>query len=94
MSRFGMRTSISATIMVAVCVAVAFCTTTAQAQTAGADNSAIYSYKGADRDQRLIAKAREEGTLTFYTSMATTSRARSRRRSRRSTASRSSSGAR
>ena len=43
-----------------------------QAQTAGADNSAIYLYKGADRDQRLIAKAREEGTLTFYTSMATT----------------------
>lgn len=72
MSRFGMRTSISATIMVAVCVAVAFCTTTVRAQTAGADNSAIYSYKGADRDQRLIAKAREEGTLTFYTSMATT----------------------
>ena len=44
----------------------------AHAQTAGADNSAIYLYKGADRDQRLIAKAREEGTLTFYTSMATT----------------------
>ena len=95
MSRFGMRTSISATIMVAVCVAVAFCTTTAQAQTAGADNSAIYSYKGADRDQRLIAKAREEGTLTFYTSMATTEFGPARgRRSRRSTASRSSSGAR
>jgi hypothetical protein len=32
----------------------------AQAQTAGADNSAIYLYKGADREQRLIAKAREE----------------------------------
>jgi iron(III) transport system substrate-binding protein len=44
----------------------------ARAQTLGADNSAIYSYKGADRDQRLAAKAREEGTLTFYTSMATT----------------------
>ena len=80
--------------MVAVCVAILFCTPTAQAQTAGADNSAIYLYKGADRDQRLIAKAREEGTLTFYTSMATTNLARSRRRSRRNTASRSSSGAR
>ncbi|MCC6779343.1 MAG: extracellular solute-binding protein [Hyphomicrobiales bacterium] len=32
----------------------------------------IYLYKGADREQRLVAKAREEGTLTFYTSMATT----------------------
>ena len=72
MSRFGMRTTIPATVMVAVCVAILFCTTTAQAQTAGGDNSAIYLYKGADRDQRLIAKAREEGTLTFYTSMATT----------------------
>ena len=72
MSRFDMRTTISATVMAAVCVAILFCTPTAQAQTAGADNSAIYLYKGADRDQRLIAKAREEGTLTFYTSMATT----------------------
>src|ERR671918_179768 len=37
-----------------------------------ADNSAIYLYAGADREQRLIAKAREEGTLTLYTSIATT----------------------
>ena len=71
MSRLGMHT-IPATVMVAVCVAAAFCTTVAHAQTAGADNSAIYLYKGADREQRLIAKAREEGTLTLYTSMATT----------------------
>ena len=71
MSRFGIRT-IPATVMVAVCVGAAFCTAAVHAQTAGADNSAIYLYKGADRDQRLIAKAREEGTLTFYTSMATT----------------------
>jgi len=32
----------------------------------------IYSYHGADREQKLVAKAREEGTLTLYTSMATT----------------------
>ena len=36
------------------------------------DPAAIYLYNGADRQQRLVAKAREEGTLTFYTSMATT----------------------
>jgi iron(III) transport system substrate-binding protein len=42
----------------------------AKAQSAGA--SAIYSYQGADRAERLAAKAREEGTLTLYTSMATT----------------------
>src|SRR5262244_277749 len=62
----------------AVCVTVALCITLAfgimrgRAQTAGADNSAIYLYQGADRGERLIAKARAEGTLTFYTSMATT----------------------
>jgi iron(III) transport system substrate-binding protein len=44
----------------------------AWAQAPGADTPSIYLYKGPDRDQRLIAKAREEGTLTFYTSMATT----------------------
>ena len=57
MSRFGIRT-IPATVMVAICVSAAFCTAAVHAQTAGADNSAIYLYKGADRDQRLIAKAR------------------------------------
>jgi iron(III) transport system substrate-binding protein len=34
------------------------------------DASAIYLYKGADRETRLVAKAREEGTLLLYTSMA------------------------
>ena len=33
---------------------------------------AIYTYQGADREQRLLEKARAEGTLTLYTSMATT----------------------
>ena len=46
--------------------------TLAGAQASGPDGPAIYSYKGADREQRLLAKAREEGTLTLYTSMATT----------------------
>jgi iron(III) transport system substrate-binding protein len=32
---------------------------------------AIYSYQGADRAEHLVAKARVEGTLTLYTSMAT-----------------------
>jgi iron(III) transport system substrate-binding protein len=46
--------------------------TPARAQTGAGDNSAIYLYAGADREQRLIGKAREEGTLTLYTSIATT----------------------
>jgi iron(III) transport system substrate-binding protein len=32
----------------------------------------ILSYQGADRDQRLIAQAKQEGTLTIYTSLAPT----------------------
>jgi iron(III) transport system substrate-binding protein len=66
MTRLGIQTKLLAALMLATCA------TGAPAQTPGADNSAIYSYKDADRDQRLAAKAREEGTLTFYTSMATT----------------------
>jgi iron(III) transport system substrate-binding protein len=77
-SRVGMCTRRPAPRMVAVCVTVALCMTVAfgitraRAQTAAADNSAIYMDQGADRGERLIAKAREEGTLTLYTSMATT----------------------
>jgi iron(III) transport system substrate-binding protein len=78
MSRIGVWTKRRTTYHTVVCVTVAFCMTVAvgitrgRAQTAGTGNSAIYLYEGADRGERLIAKAREEGTLTFYTSMATT----------------------
>jgi iron(III) transport system substrate-binding protein len=48
----------------------------ARAQAAATDNASIYSYNGPDREQRLIAKVREEGTLALYTSMATTESAR------------------
>ena len=44
---------------------------TAQAQAPGT-NEAIYLYKGADRDQRLIEKATKEGVVVVYTSLATT----------------------
>jgi iron(III) transport system substrate-binding protein len=77
-SRVGIRTKIPVPRMVGFCVTVALCMSVAfgitrgHAQTAAADNSAIYLYQGADRGERLIAKAREEGTLTVYTSMATT----------------------
>src|SRR6185437_13878216 len=37
---------------------------------AQADASSIYMDKSADRDAQLVAKAREEVTLTLYTSMA------------------------
>src|SRR4029077_13752171 len=78
MSPFGPRTKSRASLGIAlrvagvVCLATAFCATIARAQPAAADNAAIYTYKGTDRLDRLAAKAREEGTLTLYTSMATT----------------------
>jgi iron(III) transport system substrate-binding protein len=77
MSRSGLLTKRCATIGIAlriacaVCLGSALCATTALAQPA-ADNAAIYAYTGPDRLERLRAKAREEGTLTLYTSMATT----------------------
>ncbi len=67
--RFDARTIVAAAI---AALDMIFLAAGARAQTAGADPSAIYLYKGADRFERLSAKAREEGTLTFYTSMATT----------------------
>ena len=67
MSRVGVRMICRAAVL---CISVGLCITDARAQ--APDTSAIYLYKGADRAERLVAKAREEGTLTFYTSMATT----------------------
>ncbi len=44
----------------------------ATAQTVSGEGPPIYSYQGADRVQILTEKGRAEGTLTLYTSMATT----------------------
>lgn len=35
-------------------------------------NAGVFLYRGADRDQRLVERARQEGTLVLYTSLATT----------------------
>ncbi|HEY4074276.1 MAG TPA: extracellular solute-binding protein [Herbaspirillum sp.] len=34
-------------------------------------NDALYMYRGADRDQQLIAKAKKEGSVVVYTSLST-----------------------
>src|SRR3954466_8518709 len=39
---------------------------------AAQDKADIYRYRGADRDARLLERARQEGTLTLYTSLAPT----------------------
>src|ERR1700704_2964958 len=35
-------------------------------------NDAIFRYRGADREQRLLERARSEGTVVVYTSLAPT----------------------
>jgi iron(III) transport system substrate-binding protein len=35
-------------------------------------NDAVYLYRGADREQRLLERARQEGSVVLYTSLATT----------------------
>ncbi|MDQ6681561.1 MAG: ABC transporter substrate-binding protein, partial [Pseudomonadota bacterium] len=35
-------------------------------------NQAVFMYKGADRDTRLVEKARQEGSVSVYTSLAPT----------------------
>jgi iron(III) transport system substrate-binding protein len=56
----------------AIIAALAALCTVTEASAQPPDPSAIYLYSGADRQQLLSTKARAEGTLTFYTSMATT----------------------
>jgi iron(III) transport system substrate-binding protein len=69
MSRLSVRIRTPAILTTALCMLAILCMPGARAQT---DASALYLYKGPDREARLTAKAREEGTLTLYTSMATT----------------------
>ena len=58
--------------VLAVAALLALSPTVVWAQAGTSEGIAIYSYQGADREQRLMAGAREEGTLAWYTSMATT----------------------
>src|ERR671919_3228429 len=38
----------------------------------GGKNEAIFRYRGADRDARLVERAKQEGVVAFYTSLAPT----------------------
>ena len=55
--------------ILAACV-VAFCG--ASAAQAPGPNAALYSYKGADRNARLLERGKAEGSVSLYTSMAPT----------------------
>src|SRR6266704_2052632 len=56
--------------LVAALALSAACPPFALAQSAE-KNAAVYLYEGGDRTQRLAGRAREEGTLVLYTSLAT-----------------------
>jgi iron(III) transport system substrate-binding protein len=56
---------------ISVAVAAAACALPSFAQTPEA-NRAILQYRGADRDQRLVEKAKQEGSVVVYTSLAPT----------------------
>lgn len=56
-----------------LCVAMAVTLWVQPARSQQADkskNDAVYMYRGADRDKRLLEKAREEGSVVLYTSLA------------------------
>ena len=53
--------------------ALAVCSSLALAQaTPPSPHAAIYGYKGADRNARLLERAKQEGSVTVYTSLAPT----------------------
>jgi iron(III) transport system substrate-binding protein len=55
----------------ALCAAALGVATGAQPQTAE-PNQAVLMYKGADRDKRVLEKAKQEGTVSVYTSLSPT----------------------
>ena len=67
MLHFGLET---AKLMGGLILAMLLCVPLAHAQQAPqGGNDAVYLYRGADRDQRLIEKARQERTVVLYTSL-------------------------
>src|SRR5256885_16164514 len=57
--------------LVIACACAAAWHAAASAQSADR-NDAIFRYRGADREQRLLERARSEGTVVVYTSLAPT----------------------
>ncbi len=73
MNHGSARTNRYGKLMGGLVLAMLLCVPLARAQQAPqGGNDALYLYRGADRDQRLIEKARQEGTVVLYTSLATT----------------------
>src|SRR3989449_7871512 len=58
-------------VIACACACAAAWHAAASAQSAD-KNDAIFLYRGADREQRLLERARREGTVVVYTSLAPT----------------------
>ena len=56
----------------ALLLALALALPAAHAQTTPAKNDEVFRYRGADRDARLVERARQEGSVVLYTSLAPT----------------------
>jgi iron(III) transport system substrate-binding protein len=56
---------------IGVLLAAAFLVAPAWAEGTPEKNAELYGYRGADRDARLLEKARQEGSVSIYTSLAT-----------------------
>ncbi|MBA2690240.1 MAG: extracellular solute-binding protein [Burkholderiales bacterium] len=67
-----MKSSRSLSIRLMWFALLAICATPLAHAQLPAKNDAVYMHRGADRDQQLIEKAKQEGTLTLYTSLAPT----------------------
>lgn len=73
MNRMNERSSFHVNIVLLLVTMLAlYASPTAAKQTLPEKNSAVYMYKGADRDALLLKRAREEGSVVIYTSLATT----------------------
>ena len=68
---FGFMRRLSAAALVCHALAACMFASSALAQVLR-NNDAVYQYSGADRNERLIERARQEATLTLYTSLAPT----------------------
>ena len=72
MNHVSARTSRYGKLMGGLVLAMLLCVPLARAASTSGGSDAVYLYRSADRDQRLIEKARQEGMLVLYTSLATT----------------------
>ncbi|SNS34763.1 iron(III) transport system substrate-binding protein [Noviherbaspirillum humi] len=69
MSLFSRFTPRRRVLTAALALALSAAAGSVPAQNAGR-NDAVFQYRGADRDQKLVEKAKQEGTVTLYTSLA------------------------